>query len=243
MSVIEAAHVWGERFIIERDSLLLAKATSAYAKADADGPWHGTKSISVNVAVRSLLSDAYAAVVRDVLADVELDPGMLTLEISEKDPIHPEPNEDWGDPLPYFHRRLVRLAHDLEIGFAVDDFGVGYSSLARLAELPLTQIKVDRAVLHHPLALDELDLVMRVARHNLGQSPHSRAVIIEGFDGESEVTLQHIYEKRILHVQGHAFGETSTSLHMLDDAVRDQIAAMVRGDHDNRSASAAKRNR
>lgn len=36
-----------------------------------------------------------------------------------------------------------------------------------MAELPLTQIKVDRAVLHHPLARNELDRVAWVARHEI----------------------------------------------------------------------------
>jgi EAL domain-containing protein (putative c-di-GMP-specific phosphodiesterase class I) len=243
LNALQLAHVWGDRFIIERDALLLTKALSSYAEADAAGPWDVTKPVSVNVAVRSLLSDTYLSIVRSLLAETRLDPRAVALEISEQDPIQPAPDENWPQPpLKYFHNRLTRLARDLEIAFAVDDFGVGYSSLARMAELPITQIKVDRAVLHHSLALDELELVVRVARYasDLGHASAPRAVIVEGFDDESPVTLRQIYDMRIRHVQGYIAGETATtSLRPLDTAVRDKVAAAVRGEDGQRQVAAA----
>jgi len=244
-SVLHVAYVWGERFITERDAILLGKAITSYSEADATNPWDGTKPISVNVAVRSLLSDSYLGVLRSVLDESNIDPSKVTLEISEHDPIRPGPDEVWPEePLKYFHNRLTYLARELDISFAVDDFGVGYSSLARMAELPLTQIKVDRAVLHHPLALDELSLVMEVARHSLGPAPAPRAVIVEGFDGAAPVTLQQLYERRIRHVQGYISGEpASTSLHPLDNSVRNRIAASVRGADDQRESPGTARDR
>ncbi|MFG1673639.1 EAL domain-containing protein [Micromonospora sp. NPDC049282] len=232
-TALQMAHVWGDRFIIERDTLLLEKAITSYALADAEAPWQGTKPLSVNVAVRSLLSDSYLSHVSKALADAGLHPRTLTLEISEQDPIEPGPGEQWPqEPLAYFHRRLTALARDLRIHFAVDDFGVGYASLARMAELPLTQIKVDRAVLHHPLAVEELALVARVARDALhrGHAPQARAVIVEGYDDEAPVELKQIYDLGIHHVQGYFCGEAATtSLRPLDQAVRDRIATRVRG--------------
>ncbi|MEH1014269.1 EAL domain-containing protein [Micromonospora sp. CPCC 206060] len=240
LTALQMAHVWGDRFIIERDALLFERAIRSYAEADADTSWDGTKPVSINVAVRSLLSDSYIAQVRNALVDTSLDPRTVTLEISEQDAIQPGPDEVWPqEPLTYFHNRLTSLARDLEISFAVDDFGVGYSSLARMAELPLTQIKVDRAVLHHPLALKELDLVTRVAYHasDLGQAPNPRAVIVEGFDEHAPVTLADIYNLRIRYVQGFICGETpSTSLRPLGQEVRERIAALVRGEDDQRPA-------
>ncbi|MFF0822812.1 EAL domain-containing protein [Micromonospora haikouensis] len=234
LGALQMSYVWGDRFIIERDSLLLGKAIRSYAAADADAPWHGTKPLSVNVAVRSLLSDSYLHQVSAALAEAGMHPRTLTLEISEQDAIQPGPGERWPqEPLAYFHRRLTDLARKLRISFAVDDFGVGYASLARMAELPLTQIKVDRAVLHHPLAVEELALVARVARHasDLGQASTPRAVIVEGFDDAAPVTLKQIYDLGIHHVQGFFSGAVaSTSLHQLDQAVRERIADRVRGE-------------
>lgn len=231
---LRMAYAWGDRFIIERDALLLEKAVRSYAAADAEAPWQGTKPLSVNVAVRSLLSDSYLTQVSKALAEADLNPRTLTLEISEQDPIQPGPGERWPqEPLAYFHRRLTDLARELRINFAVDDFGVGYASLARMAELPLTQIKVDRAVLHHPLALEELALVARVARHALdrGHAPQARVVTVEGYDDEAPISLKEIYDLGIHHVQGYFCGEVATtSLRPLDQSVRDRIAARVRGE-------------
>ena len=39
---------------------------------------------------------------------------------------------------------LTRL-RDAGVGIAIDDYGTGYSSLAYLAELPVTELKLDRA--------------------------------------------------------------------------------------------------
>lgn len=243
VSALQMAHVWGDRFIIERDALLLTKAIHSYAFADAEAPWEGTKPLSVNVAVRSLLTDSYVEQVSNALREVNLNPRAVTLEISEQDAINPGPGEVWPqEPLQYFHRRLTDMARDLRISFAVDDFGVGYSSLARMAELPLTQIKVDRAVLHHPLAVEELKLVAQVARYasDLGQASSPRAVIVEGFDDEAPVSLKQIYELGIQHVQGYFSGEVaSTMLRPLSYTVRERIAALVRGEDGQRQTTAA----
>lgn len=244
-TILQIPHTWGERFIILRDTVLLGKAVADYVAADAEGAWEGTKPISINVAVRSLLSDGYAAALQETIRAADLDASRITLEISEHDPIAPGPGEEWPEePLKYFHNRLSRLARDLEVNFAVDDFGVGYSSVARMAELPLTQIKVDRAILHHPLALDELDLVMKVARHGLGAAPAARAVILEGFDDESPITLKQVYERRIRYVQGFISGEPASNvLHPLSQAVRDRIATSVRGEDDRSDAATSGRGR
>ncbi len=233
-STLRMAHDWGDRFVVERDSILVAKSIHSYAEADAATGRQGTKPLSVNVAVRSLLSDAYLHHVNKALGEAGLNPRTLTLEISEQDPITPEPGERWPqEPLVYFHNRLTRLARELRISFAVDDFGVGYASVARMAELPLTQIKVDRAILHHPLALEELTLVTRVARYasDQGQTGQPRTVIVEGFDDDAPISLHEIFRLGIHHVQGYFSGAiASTSLPELEPTVQDRIASLVRGE-------------
>ncbi|MFJ8834327.1 EAL domain-containing protein [Micromonospora aurantiaca] len=233
-SALRMAHDWGDRFIVERDAILVTKAIHSYAEADAASGWQGTKPLSVNVAVRSLLSDTYLGQVSKALAEAGLHPRTLTLEISEQDPITPEPGELWPqEPLVYFHNRLTALARELRISFAVDDFGVGYASLARMAELPLTQIKVDRAILHHPMALEELTLVTQIARYgsDQGQTGQPRTVIVEGFDDDAPVSLYDIFRLGIHHVQGYFSGATASPILCgLEPAVQERIASLVRGE-------------
>src|SRR3712207_6522073 len=98
-----------------------------------------------------------------------------------------------------------------------------------MAELPLTQIKVDRAVLSHPLAEQELALVVRIARHalDLGHADSPRAVIVEGFDEQSPITLKQIYDQRIRHVQGYISQDRPgpTIRKQLNADIREHIAA------------------
>ena len=44
---------------------------------------------------------------------------------------------------------MLRELSELGVGIAVDDFGTGYTSLAYLARLAATQLKIDRSFVQH----------------------------------------------------------------------------------------------
>ncbi|MEV6298959.1 EAL domain-containing protein [Actinoplanes sp. NPDC051861] len=233
VALLQTAHVWGDGQVVERDEIIVAKALSAYADAHREGPWDVPRPVSVNVAVRSLLSDRYVGTLREALGAARLNPVGVTLEIAERDPIAPHPDEEWpGEPHAYFNQRLVNISRDLGIEFALDDFGVERSSVSRMAGLPFTHIKVDRAVLHHQTALETLDYVARSARHarDRGETNAPRMVIVEGVDHQSPVTLRQIYDAQIRQIQGYITQQPAApTLRQLRDDVREDIAARVRG--------------
>ncbi|WP_084598648.1 EAL domain-containing protein [Actinoplanes subtropicus] len=169
----------------------------------------------------------------------------MTLEISEQDPIEERRGERWlAEPHVYFHERLACLTRRIGVNFAVDDFGAGHATVSRVAELPLTQIKIDRAVLHHSRAIDELALVVKVARDLLdrGTTYIGRAVIVEGVDEQSPLALKEIFNQQVKYVQGHITrAPASPELKALPIEVRQDIAARVRGDNDERPAGVAGR--
>lgn len=232
--LLEAAHVWGDQFVVERDRVIARQAILAYAQAHSRGTGrHGVPDpVSINVAVRSLLRDEYADAVEAAIEEAGLGPHKVTLEISERDAIAPSKDEVWlPNPIRYFQERLGVLGRRLRVNFAVDDFGVGHASLDRLAKLTLAQIKVDREILHHPLALAELSLVVNMAEQVLpGANDGSvRPVIVEGFDDESPVRLRDIYRCGIRYVQGYITERpASPELHSLRQDVRERVAAEVR---------------
>jgi EAL domain-containing protein (putative c-di-GMP-specific phosphodiesterase class I) len=246
-AMLRVAHTWGDHFVVERDKIILRRALSAYARAHADGPWDVQKPVAVNVSVRSLLNDSYIETLDELISALRLDPNSVTLEISEQDAIEPWAGEQWGEaPHTHFHNRLAAIARDVGVAFALDDFGTGYASLSRMAELPLTQIKVDRGILHHRQALHELDLVVAVARDAMerGETHTARAVIVEGVDAQSPLTLRQIYKRGIKHVQGHITGERGApELRRLNAEVRSDIAARVRGDDAGRPSGLARADR
>jgi EAL domain-containing protein (putative c-di-GMP-specific phosphodiesterase class I) len=93
--------------------------------------------VSFNVSPRQFRDSGFAAHVAQTIDRHGLDPSLLTVEITEsvamRDPSCVEP------VLADLRRTGVRLA--------IDDFGVGYSSLARLRELEVDLLKIDRAFL------------------------------------------------------------------------------------------------
>lgn len=234
LSALELAHAWGDRFVIERDSVLAVKAIESYASAVDN--WQGARlpGLSINVAVRALLSEVYVDALRRVIHETGFGHRVVTLEISERDPIKPMPGEDWGDDhIEYFRARLARLAEDPRVNFAIDDFGVDHASLDRISRLGLTHIKVDRSVLGHPRALDELKLVLDIARDALrrGVANSARDVVVEGVDERVADKLKAIHDMGIRYVQGYIVDERATGeLRPLSPAVKRKIAAYVRGD-------------
>ena len=93
--------------------------------------------ISFNVSPSQLRSGDFLPHLRERLAAPGVEPGRLTVELTESSTL-----ED-----PALAEAVVRELHSLGLRIALDDFGTGYSSLARLRELPVTTLKIDRSFL------------------------------------------------------------------------------------------------
>jgi len=99
--------------------------------------WHDagcTLTMAVNVSPSNLVDENFPAEVAALLAVHGLPAGSLVLEVTES--ILMEDRERAV-------RVLSRLRED-GVGVAIDDYGTGYSSLAYLASLPVTELKLDR---------------------------------------------------------------------------------------------------
>jgi len=92
-------------------------------------------SMSVNLSVRQLEQASIVDAVRDTVDQFGLDPKTLTLEITETVII---------DHMETDRSRLTALK-ELGVQIALDDFGVGYSSLRYVDDLPVDILKVDRS--------------------------------------------------------------------------------------------------
>ena len=91
--------------------------------------------MAVNVSARQLDTDELVTDVRDALSHSGLEPGALTLELTETTLMR---NADETA------RRLVAIK-ELGVRLAIDDFGTGYSSLAHLQKFPVDALKIDRS--------------------------------------------------------------------------------------------------
>ena len=90
--------------------------------------------ISVNAAAAQLCSPDYVAEIESALREFDLEPGRLTIELTETAAMQV------ADSLENLHR-----IRSLGVHLSLDDFGTGYSSLSFLRELPVDAIKIDRA--------------------------------------------------------------------------------------------------
>jgi diguanylate cyclase len=92
-------------------------------------------SIAVNVSTRSLLDRDFPDQVADRLAAWQVPAGSLVLEVTE--------SAVMADPA--LALDVLGRLHALGVGLALDDFGIGYSSMAYLKALPVDELKVDRS--------------------------------------------------------------------------------------------------
>jgi diguanylate cyclase (GGDEF)-like protein/PAS domain S-box-containing protein len=90
-------------------------------------------TVAVNVATRQLLNGWLVKEVKTALAESELDPASLVLEITEG--ALTASTEDIEPVLSELRATGVQIA--------IDDFGTGYSSLSRLRSLPIDKLKID----------------------------------------------------------------------------------------------------
>jgi diguanylate cyclase (GGDEF)-like protein len=90
--------------------------------------------VSVNVAPVQLRTPGFLDVVQDALGAAGLEPGALTLEVTERAILDDRVT----------HRRTIEDLRALGVRLALDDFGTGYSALGYLTRFPIDTLKIDR---------------------------------------------------------------------------------------------------
>jgi EAL domain-containing protein (putative c-di-GMP-specific phosphodiesterase class I)/ActR/RegA family two-component response regulator len=132
MSFIPLAEATGE--IIPIGAWVIREACLQAARWQERFPEMRPFHISVNVSPRQFRADLLGTV-QTALAATGLEPGTLRLELTETMLI-----EDVE-----FARATLDQLCDIGVTLSLDDFGTGYSSLAYFQQLPLDEVKVDRA--------------------------------------------------------------------------------------------------
>ncbi|MEL6136399.1 MAG: EAL domain-containing protein [Cyanobacteria bacterium J06626_23] len=96
-------------------------------------------TINVNVSPRQLAHFSLIEQIEQVLAETGLAPQQLRLEITENALIQTID----------LSTQILKELQRLDVGLCIDDFGMGYSSLSRLQQLPVDTIKIDRSFIRH----------------------------------------------------------------------------------------------
>ncbi len=174
--------------------------------------WRDTQSlaadlltVAVNVAVSQLETPELVDTVAAALADNDLAPSDLLLEITES------AVSEHLEVLP-----TLWALRRLGVALALDDFGTGYSSMRRLRLFPLQKVKIDRSFVEeigHSGAAAVLVTTTLALAHGLGME-----AIAEGV--ETAAQLEFLQERGCAEAQGYLFSRP------LDpDAVASLLAA------------------
>ena len=130
-------------------------------------------SVAVNLLATDLLHDDLPRHVSGLLVAAALPPAALVLEITEQ-MLMPNPSRAM---------QVIGQLAESGVVVSIDDFGTGFSSLARLSELPVGELKLDRTFASRLLAdkSGDRDLALIRSAIDLGHALGMR-VVAEGIE-------------------------------------------------------------
>ena len=150
------------------------------ACAEAAG-WHAKGlprvRVAVNLSPTDLAGRNILGTVTEVLAKTGLDPDRLELELTEGDLVEDPPAA----------AAVLLALRALGVNIAIDDFGMGYSSLAYVKNFPVDRLKIDRAFVRD-LGTVSPDAAIVRAIVSLGHSLGMR-VMAEGVETVTQLSL------------------------------------------------------
>lgn len=135
----------------------------------------GDLAVAVNVSIRQLGEPGFIDIVTHALDHAGLPPHRLTLEITES--ILAGPDATIATQLRELRAHGVKLA--------VDDFGIGRSSLARLRSLPFTTLKIDKSFIEELTDSGPRDVIIEAIvamAHGMGLD-----VVAEGIETPAQL--------------------------------------------------------
>ncbi|MCM2972428.1 sensor domain-containing phosphodiesterase [Larsenimonas suaedae] len=148
--------------------------------------------IGVNLFDSQLRTPRLLTVVTRILAEFDLPPSALELELVESTLLR-------SDSL------TLKLLNDLRaagIGLAFDDYGTGYASLSMLKEYPVTRLKIDRTFVKD-MTESQADAAVIKAVLYLGRN-FGLDVIAEGVETPAQMAF--LEQNGCLEAQGYLYG-------------------------------------
>ncbi|MBA2490516.1 MAG: EAL domain-containing protein [Gammaproteobacteria bacterium] len=137
--------------------------------------------VAINISVTDLTSVDLPSIVEGRLREHGLEPGHLTLEVTESSVMR-----DSG--------KIILMLESLDkcgVRLSIDDFGTGYSSLSHLKRLPVHELKIDKSFVLD-LMNNTSDAVIVKSTIDLGHNMGLR-VVAEGVESEESLKLLRSY--------------------------------------------------
>ena len=157
--------------------------------------------LSVNLSTHDLLDRRLAERVQQHLTSNDVDPAMLTLEITESSLLIDAPRA----------RATINELHEVGVSLSIDDFGTGYSSLSYLRRLPVGELKIDQSFVANVL-LDEQDEVIVRSTIDLG---HNLGLVVVAEGVENNEVLERLRDLGCDVAQGYCISRPLAPGHFL----------------------------
>jgi diguanylate cyclase (GGDEF)-like protein len=173
--------------------------------------------MAVNVSARQLDTDQLIGDIESALAESGLDPGALTIEITETTLMRNAEET----------ARRLNTIKELGVRIAIDDFGTGYSSLAHLQKFPVDALKIDRSFISGLTNKGEGEALI----HTLVQLGKALSIetLAEGIEQTQELSL--LRDERCDSGQGFLFArplDVAATEAFLESCATDIAPALVR---------------
>jgi diguanylate cyclase (GGDEF)-like protein/PAS domain S-box-containing protein len=149
--------------------------------------------IAVNMSARQFDDDNVVADTARILEETDMDPKFLELEITES-------------MMMYNPEKTIQILsnlRDMGIRIAIDDFGIGFSSLSHLKQFPIDIIKIDRSFIQD-IPGDEADEAITAAIIAMGKSMKI-TVVAEGVENSKQ--LEFLSNLDCEEIQGYFFSK------------------------------------
>ncbi len=182
--------------VAEESGLIIPIGLWVLERACSDAlSWNPDTTLAVNVSASQLASPSFVDLVLGVLRRVGMPPGRLELEITEsvlaRDPAAA--------------RTVLQRLRETGIRIAIDDFGVGYSSMAQLRELPFDHIKLDQSFASALLQEGARDMTCSIIA-SVVQLARSMQLVVTAEGVETEQQLDLLRGLGCTSVQGYLLG-------------------------------------
>ncbi|MFH7041660.1 putative bifunctional diguanylate cyclase/phosphodiesterase [Paucibacter sp. JuS9] len=148
--------------------------------------------VAINVSVHQLRQASFAERLLKALAHLQVPPALLELEITETAAMtHVDQTQ-----------ALLRHLAGHGVQLALDDFGMGYSSLGHLRDMPVSRLKMDRSYIQG-ITEHAQDAVLARAIIGLAKTL-GKIVVAEGVETEAQRTF--LQQEGCDELQGWLFG-------------------------------------
>ncbi|RUR18725.1 EAL domain-containing protein [Legionella sp. km535] len=198
--LVESLLIAEDRGIIyELGKLILQQAFKDY-RDHFDGK--SNLLLAMNISIKQIENTSFTRFLQILLKKFRIQPHELCLEINENSLINDSE---------YVISVMNRL-NELGVQFALDDFGIGYSSIHLLKKLPISFIKIDRSFIKElDMNSDDATIVLTTIQlsHGLGLQ-----TIAEGVENTMQLELLNKWGCNI--VQGYYFAQPMPLNELLD---------------------------